>query len=75
MLCGAPTETGLDDMRTRCVDGVERACERAASTAWGLATSSSTRDEFVHAHVAPVRENSEAIEAYYKGIIALHCLI
>ena len=54
-------------MRTRCVDGVGRARERAAATAWGLATSSSTRDEFVHAHVAPVRENSEAIEAYYKG--------
>ena len=43
MFCGAPTESGLDNMRTRCVDGVGRARERAAATAWGLATSSSTR--------------------------------
>ena len=43
MLCGALTETGLDDMRTRCVEGVGRARERAAATAWDLATSSSTR--------------------------------
>ena len=39
MLCGAPTETDLGDMRTRCVDGVGRARERAP---WGLAASSST---------------------------------
>ena len=39
----APTETGLGDVRTRCVDGVERARERAPSTAWGLAAMLSTR--------------------------------
>ena len=35
-------QRGLDDLRTRCVDGVGRARERAATTAWDLATSSST---------------------------------